>query len=70
MIRKPTLGFIGLGLMGTAMSLRLLEKGWAVNVWNLEPERIGPVVDAGAIGKASPAEVTTRQRHCSDVRPA
>jgi 3-hydroxyisobutyrate dehydrogenase len=58
MIRKPTLGFIGLGLMGTAMSLRLLEKGWAVNVWNLEPERISPVVNAGAIGKASPAEVT------------
>jgi 3-hydroxyisobutyrate dehydrogenase len=58
MIRKPTLGFIGLGLMGTAMSLRLLERGWAVNVWNLEPERMSPVADAGAIGKASPAEVT------------
>lgn len=58
MTRKPTLGFIGLGLMGTAMSLRLLEKGWAVNVWNLEPERIGPVADAGAARKTSPAEVT------------
>jgi 3-hydroxyisobutyrate dehydrogenase len=59
MTAKPTLGFIGLGLMGTAMSLRLLEKGWAVNVWNLEPERMGQVVDAGATGKASPAEVTS-----------
>jgi 3-hydroxyisobutyrate dehydrogenase len=58
MTRKPTLGFVGLGLMGTAMSLRLLEKGWAVNVWNLEPERMGQVVDAGATGKTSPAEVT------------
>jgi 3-hydroxyisobutyrate dehydrogenase len=58
MTRKPTLGFIGLGLMGTAMSLRLLETGWAVNVWNLEPERVGPIVEAGAIGKMSPAEVT------------
>jgi 3-hydroxyisobutyrate dehydrogenase len=58
MTRKPRLGFIGLGLMGTAMSLRLLEKGFAVNVWNLEPERVGPVVDAGATAKASPAEVT------------
>lgn len=55
---KPTLGFIGLGLMGTAMSLRLLEKGWAVNVWNLEPERMTAVVDARATGKTSPAEVT------------
>jgi 3-hydroxyisobutyrate dehydrogenase len=58
MTGKPTLGFIGLGLMGTAMSLRLLEKGWAVNVWNLEPERIGPVADAGAVQKTSPADVT------------
>ena len=58
MTREPTLGFVGLGLMGTAMSLRLLEKGWAVNVWNLEPERMGQVVDAGATGKTSPAEVT------------
>jgi 3-hydroxyisobutyrate dehydrogenase len=58
MTAKPTLGFIGLGLMGTAMSLRLLEKGWAVNVWNLEPESMALVVDAGATGKTSPAEVT------------
>jgi 3-hydroxyisobutyrate dehydrogenase len=40
------------------MSLRLLEKGWTVNVWNLEPERVGAVVDAGAIAKPSPAGVT------------
>jgi 3-hydroxyisobutyrate dehydrogenase len=58
MTGKPTLGFIGLGLMGTAMSLRLLERGWAVNVWNLEPERMGQVVNACATGKTSPAEVT------------
>jgi 3-hydroxyisobutyrate dehydrogenase len=58
MTGKPTLGFIGLGLMGTAMSLRLLEKGWTVNVWNLEPERMGQVIEAGAAGKRSPAEVT------------
>src|SRR3954470_10527987 len=58
MTRKLVLGFIGLGLMGTAMSLRLLEKGWTVNVWNLEPDRIGPLVDAGAMAKASPADVT------------
>jgi 3-hydroxyisobutyrate dehydrogenase-like beta-hydroxyacid dehydrogenase len=29
MTAKLKLGFIGLGLMGTAMALRLLEKGWA-----------------------------------------
>jgi 3-hydroxyisobutyrate dehydrogenase len=57
MTGKPKLGFIGLGLMGTAMSLRLLEKGWTLNVWNLEPERIAPVVQAGATAMASPAAV-------------
>jgi len=58
MIEKPRLGFIGLGLMGTAMSLRLLEKGWALNVWNLEPERVAAVADAGATAMESPAAVT------------
>jgi len=57
MTAKPRLGFIGLGLMGTAMSLRLLEKGWALNVWNLEPERVAAVAEAGATALASPAAV-------------
>jgi 3-hydroxyisobutyrate dehydrogenase len=51
------LGFIGLGLMGTAMSLRLLERGWPLTVWNLEPERVPPVVKAGATAAPSPAAV-------------
>jgi 3-hydroxyisobutyrate dehydrogenase len=55
---KPRLGFIGLGLMGSAMSLRLLERGWALNVWNLEPERVAAVAQAGATAMASPAAVT------------
>ena len=58
MTARPRLGFIGLGLMGTAMSLRLLEKGYALNVWNLEPERVAAVVQAGAIAMESPAAVT------------
>jgi 3-hydroxyisobutyrate dehydrogenase len=54
---KPRLGFIGLGLMGTAMSLRLIEKGWPLTVWNLEPERVPAVVQAGATAAPSPAAV-------------
>jgi 3-hydroxyisobutyrate dehydrogenase len=57
MTAKPRLGFIGLGLMGTAMSLRLIEKGWTLNVWNLEPERIAAVAQAGATALESPAAV-------------
>ena len=54
---RPRLGFIGLGLMGTAMSLRLIERGWALNVWNLEPERVAAVAQAGAIAMETPAAV-------------
>ena len=49
--------YVGLGLMGTEMTLRLLERGWQVTVWNLEPERVPPLVAAGATAAASPAEV-------------
>ncbi len=55
---KPSIGFIGIGLMGTQMVLRLLEDGFPVTVWNLEPEACEPVVQAGAEQGASPAHVT------------
>jgi 3-hydroxyisobutyrate dehydrogenase len=63
MTRALRLGFVGLGLMGSAMTLRLLEKGWSVNVWNLEPERIAPMVQAGAVAgprrRTSPPTATS-----------
>ena len=46
--KKPTLGFIGIGLMGKPMTLRLLNAGFSVNVWNRNPEKLQPVIDAGA----------------------
>jgi 3-hydroxyisobutyrate dehydrogenase len=55
---RPRIGFIGLGIMGTAMTERLLERGWTVTAWNLEPERLPPLVAAGAIAAATPAAVT------------
>lgn len=55
---KPRIGYIGLGIMGTAMTQRLLERGWTVTVWNLEPAALPPLVAAGAIAAATPAEVT------------
>jgi 3-hydroxyisobutyrate dehydrogenase len=54
---KQTLGYVGLGLMGTAMCERLLEKGWRLTVWNREKERIGPIAALGAAPVGSPAEV-------------
>lgn len=54
---SPKLGFIGIGLMGRPMTLRLLAAGYKVSVWNRSPEKLAPVVAKGAIAKASPAEV-------------
>ncbi len=53
----PRLGFLGIGLMGEAMVRRLLDRGYAVTVWNLEPERLDLVVPHGAVAAASPADV-------------
>jgi len=57
MARKPALGFIGIGIMGEAMALRLLEQGFAVTAWNLTPDRYAKVVPAGARRAESPAAV-------------
>jgi 3-hydroxyisobutyrate dehydrogenase len=54
---RPRLGFIGLGLMGSAMTRRLLERGWKVTVWNLEPEAVPALVAEGAVAAATPAAV-------------
>jgi 3-hydroxyisobutyrate dehydrogenase len=54
---KVRLGFIGIGLMGEAMTLRLLERGWPVAVWNLTDDRYARVVPAGALRAETPAAV-------------
>jgi 3-hydroxyisobutyrate dehydrogenase len=54
---RPRLGFIGLGLMGKPMTLRLLAAGYAVTVWNRSRDKMLPLIEKGAQGAASPAEV-------------
>jgi 3-hydroxyisobutyrate dehydrogenase len=54
---NPRLGFLGIGFMGEAMVLRLLDKGWTVTAWNLTPDRYQRIAPAGARIAASPAEV-------------
>jgi 3-hydroxyisobutyrate dehydrogenase len=51
------LGYIGIGLMGKPMVLRLLAAGHEVTVWNRSPEKLAPVLEKGARAAASPAEV-------------
>jgi 3-hydroxyisobutyrate dehydrogenase len=54
---RPRIGFIGIGIMGEAMVRRLLDLGFPVKVWNLEPDRLQTVIPYGAIPADSPAEV-------------
>src|SRR4051812_20450503 len=42
------LGYLGLGLMGTPMSRRLLEAGYQVTVWNRSHGKVTPLVEVGA----------------------
>jgi len=50
-------GFIGLGIMGRPMALNLLKGGHRVFVWARRAESMQPLLAAGAIGCASPAEL-------------
>ena len=60
---KLRLGFIGIGIMGSQMTLRLLERGWPVTAWNLEPEALDKVTPVGAVAAASPAAVAAVLRY-------
>lgn len=51
------LGFLGLGIMGLPMALRLLEHGHTVTVWNRTPAKLASALDRGARAVATPAEV-------------
>ena len=55
---KPRLGYLGLGLMGLPMTLRLVAAGYPVTVWNRSREKIGPALQAGAAEADSPRAVT------------
>ena len=45
-----TLGFLGLGRMGSAMAGRLVGAGHEVRVWNRSPAAVERLVAAGAVG--------------------
>lgn len=51
------LGFVGIGLMGRPMTLRLLAAGHDVTVWNRSRGKLAPVVEKGARPADSAAAV-------------
>ena len=46
--------------MGSRIARRLLDAGHEVVVWNRTAERAAPLVEAGAVGAATPAEAAAR----------
>ncbi len=55
-----SVGFIGLGIMGSGMAANLVAKGQDLVVWNRTASRMEPLVDQGAEPADSPADVAER----------
>lgn len=53
----PRIGWIGTGVMGAAMCSRLLDAGYAVDVFNRTPDRASALIENGARWRDSPAAV-------------
>src|SRR5580692_4187762 len=51
------IGVAGLGAMGSAIAVRLMEAGHQVTVWNRTAAKVQPLADAGAKAVDSPAAV-------------
>ncbi len=54
-----TVGFVGLGQMGTAMAANLLHAGFGLRVYNRTPEKAQPLVAQGATLAHSAKEAAT-----------
>jgi 2-hydroxy-3-oxopropionate reductase len=59
-VAKETIGFIGLGIMGTPMSTHLLNAGHGLVVYDIVPEAVESVVGLGAKGGASSRDVASQ----------
>ncbi len=54
---KPSIAFLGLGIMGTGMANRLLSAGFPLAVYNRNPEKARALVAAGAKTAPTPRAV-------------
>jgi len=53
-------GIAGVGKMGAAIALRLMDVGHTVTVWNRSPGKTAPLVQAGAAVAATPTALAAR----------
>jgi len=54
------IGFIGLGIMGKPMARNLLKAGYSLTVYDIVPEKINDVVEAGAKAGSSSKDVAEK----------
>ncbi len=54
---KPTIGFIGLGIMGKPMARNLMAAGYGLIVLDIVSEAVDELVTEGAVAGTSPAQV-------------
>ncbi|MEE3229143.1 MAG: NAD(P)-binding domain-containing protein, partial [Chloroflexota bacterium] len=52
-----SIGFIGLGAMGTGMALNLLRAGFELHIWNRSASKMDTLLEEGAIPAANPTEL-------------
>ncbi|OIQ87981.1 2-hydroxy-3-oxopropionate reductase [mine drainage metagenome] len=50
------IGFVGLGMMGTAMAANLVKAGYPVRVWNRSQDPVAALTALGAEGATTPRE--------------
>ncbi|KAH7534101.1 glyoxylate/succinic semialdehyde reductase 1 [Ziziphus jujuba] len=57
------IGFLGLGIMGKAISVNLLRSGFKVTVWNRTLSKCGELLDLGASVEETPAAVIKKCKY-------
>lgn len=62
MANKPSVGFIGLGIMGLPMAGHILKSGYPLTVYNRTRSKTRSLEAAGAAVAASPREVAANSR--------
>jgi 3-hydroxyisobutyrate dehydrogenase-like beta-hydroxyacid dehydrogenase len=57
MAEKQKVGFIGLGTIGRPMATNIVKKGFPLTVFDLNQDAVASLIEAGAEGRATAAEV-------------
>ncbi len=63
MPRQPSIGWIGLGVMGLSMANHLLDSGLSLSVYSRTKKKADPLLSKGASWASSPAELAENSEY-------